>query len=744
MSVRLGAAAAGIRSRIPSAAALAYRLGELPVDFRRRGIELGFVPENNELTVRIEGEAYSIRWGSSLREWPSLAPENGRKAIALIPRNRREFVLVRSDSSVRTIEELAGARIGIPSEGPPSFPEAETEATRGFEEALRLAGLKEADVRRVSLPLEPTPTADTDGFRELSRRLSQALLSGEADAVHAGGALAVGLREVIGARPIASWVASSPLVVTASEQLVRRHPATVERILAHVLAAADWARNNREAAWRLLAKDAGLTESALESAYGEHIHEELEPTLSPDLVEMVDREIERWAACGFLDAEALPIAELLVPDPLEAARELLASGNVERPSSEGVSPYALAPVPDRFFTERREARRIASDEEAIEAAREFAERIREGASERDRERRHPFEELKRLGESGLLGLCVPKAYGGPGVSVRTLTEIFKIVSAADGAIGQIPQNHHFFVRSLELAGTEEQKRFFFGEALRGAQFGNALAERGIKGFKDMTTRLTKAGDGSFRLSGSKYYTTGALYSHWIPVTALDEEERRVTVFVPRDAEGVAVIDDWSGIGQRTTASGSAVFRDVAVPAERVVAHWRIFEKPQTFGAFGQILHAAIDVGIAKAALEDAAWFVREKTRPPFKSGYALASEDPDLIRRFGELGIRLQAAEALLDRAAAAIDDAESRLDETTAGQATLAVDAAKYFAAETSIEMTNALFEVSGTSSMDRKYNYDRHWRNARIHTLHDPARLKLHRVGNWYLNGIYPEYKI
>lgn len=743
MSVRLGAAAAGIRSRIPSAASLAYRLGELPVDFRRRGVELGFVPENNEWTVRIEGEVYSIRWGSSLREWPSLAPEQGRKAIALIPRSRREFVLVRADSSLRTIEELAGARIGIPSERSAAVPEAEAEATRGFEEALRLAGLKEADVGRVALRLEPASAADTDGFRELSRALSQALLSGEADAVHAGGALAVGLREVIGARPIGSWVASSPLVVTASERLVRRHPATVERILAHVLAAADWAKSNREAAWRLLAKDAGLTESALESAYGDRLLEELEPTLSPDLVEMVDREIERWAAYGFL-GEVRPLAERLAPDSLEAARELLASGNVERPSADGVSPYALATVPDRFFTERREARRIGSDEEAIEAAREFAERIREGASERDRERRHPFEELKRLGESGLLGLCVPKAYGGPGVSVRTLTEIFKIVSAADGAIGQIPQNHHFFVRSLELAGTEEQKRFFFGEALRGAQFGNALAERGIKGFKDMTTRLTKEGDGSYRLSGSKYYTTGALYSHWIPVTALDEEERRVTVFVPRDAEGVAVIDDWSGIGQRTTASGSAVFRDVAVPAERVVAHWRIFEKPQTFGAFGQILHAAIDVGIAKAALEDAAGFVREKTRPPFKSGYARASEDPDLIRRFGELGIRLQAAEALLDRAAAAIDEAESRLDETTAGQATLAVDAAKYFAAETSIEITNALFEVSGTSSMDRKYNYDRHWRNARIHTLHDPARLKLHRVGNWHLNGIYPEYKL
>ncbi|PYI50594.1 SfnB family sulfur acquisition oxidoreductase [Paenibacillus flagellatus] len=428
----------------------------------------------------------------------------------------------------------------------------------------------------------------------------------------------------------------------------------------------------------------------------------------------------------------------------ESALAIVKEGGVEAPGDEAVSPYAVADVPAGFFTDRKRAKVLSGDEEAIEAAKAYAESIRDGASRRDRYRELPFEPLRRLGESGLLGLVVPKAYGGPGVSTRTLTEVFKLISAADGSLGQIPQNHHFFVKTVELVGTEEQKRFFFGEVLKGAQLGNALAERGIRSLKESRTRIEADGAGGFRLSGSKYYSTGALYAHWIPVTAMDEEDRRVTAFVPRHGEGVEVVDDWTGIGQRTTASGSVILRGVRVPEAHVLPHWRIFEKPQIFSAFGQIMHAAIDVGIAREALADAARFVREKTRPAFKSGYERASDDPDLIRRFGELGIRLHAAEALLEKAAVLIDEAELDLNEETAGKATLAVDSAKYVATEVAIETTNALFEVAGTSSMDRKYNLDRHWRNVRIHTLHDPARLKLHHAGSWHLNGTYHVYNV
>lgn len=67
------------------------------------------------------------------------------------------------------------------------------------------------------------------------------------------------------------------------------------------------------------------------------------------------------------------------------------------------------------------------------------------ASDRDREPRRPWEEIKDLSGTGLLGITVPRSHGGPGVSARTIVEIFRIISAGDAAIGQIPQNHFVFV-----------------------------------------------------------------------------------------------------------------------------------------------------------------------------------------------------------------------------------------------------------------------------------------------------------
>ena len=119
----------------------------------------------------------------------------------------------------------------------------------------------------------------------------------------------------------------------------------------------------------------------------------------------------------------------------------------------------------------------------------FAEKIAPGASARDRERRLPFDELRDLSGSGLLGITVPKDYGGLAVSKKTLVEIFSILSAADPAIGQIPQNHFVFVRALEVEGSPWQKKFFFDRVLRGDQFGNALSERGTKTVLEFKTRI---------------------------------------------------------------------------------------------------------------------------------------------------------------------------------------------------------------------------------------------------------------
>jgi len=162
-----------------------------------------------------------------------------------------------------------------------------------------------------------------------------------------------------------------------------------------------------------------------------------------------------------------------------------------------------------------EAHRIKSEQEAVEAARLIAEQIRATSGARDRDRRLPFEEVEWFSHSGLWAITVPKEYGGAGVSTPVLTEVVAIISAADASLGQIPQNHYANVEEIRLIGTETQKAFFFSRILKGDRLGNAAVERSGKSVLENKTKLVTDGDG-YLLSGEKFYSTGALFAHWVP------------------------------------------------------------------------------------------------------------------------------------------------------------------------------------------------------------------------------------
>ncbi|OWV80888.1 SfnB family sulfur acquisition oxidoreductase [Rhizobium sp. R634] len=385
------------------------------------------------------------------------------------------------------------------------------------------------------------------------------------------------------------------------------------------------------------------------------------------------------------------------------------------------------------------AARIGSDEEAIAAARRLAARFAAGAAERDADRILPFGELDLLAQSGLLAITVPAQFGGLDVSNAVLAEITAILSEADGSIGQIPQNHFYILEALRTDGSEEQQRYFFGRVLAGDRFGNALSERGTKTVGHYNTRITRDGPG-YRINGRKFYSTGVLFADWITVFALDPEERLTMAFVPKGTEGVEIVDDWDGFGQRTTGSGTTVLDNVYVSADSVVFHHRGFERPTTIGSVGQIIHAGIDLGIARAAFAETLDFVRTKSRPWMDSGLDRASDDPLTIAKVGQIAIRLEAATALVERAGHKVDAAQVETTEQKVVEATLAVAAAKVLTTEVALEASNTLFELAGTSSVQTGLNLDRHWRNARTHTLHDPVRWKYHVVGNYHLNGVTP----
>ncbi|CAB3681782.1 SfnB family sulfur acquisition oxidoreductase [Achromobacter marplatensis] len=389
---------------------------------------------------------------------------------------------------------------------------------------------------------------------------------------------------------------------------------------------------------------------------------------------------------------------------------------------------------------QRRAAIIDTDAQALEVARVLAEDFAREASQRDRERRLPLPELERYSLSGLWGITVPREHGGAGVSRVTLAEVTAIISAADGSLGQIPQNHYYALEVLRVNGNADQQRHFYARALAGERFGNALAETGTRTAAERRTRLTADPEGGWRINGSKFYCTGALYAQWIPTATVDDDGIQRLAIVRRDSPGVEIIDDWSGFGQRVTGSGTVHFKEVAVPAEDVLLLADPAAPPNTIKPLAQIIHAAIDLGIGQAALADAVVFVRDRSRPWLDANVERAADDPLTISEFGRLSIRLDAARALVARAGRLLDTATADGTPANVAAAAIAVAEARALTTEASLAAGTKLFELAGTQSTLDHLNLDRHWRNARTHTLHDPVRWKRHAVGNYYLNDIAP----
>ena len=386
---------------------------------------------------------------------------------------------------------------------------------------------------------------------------------------------------------------------------------------------------------------------------------------------------------------------------------------------------------------------IYTDEDAIEVARVLAKDFAVGAAQRDAERILPSEQLQAFSDSGLWAITVPKAFGGAGVSYRTVAKVFEIISAADPSIGQIPQNHFSIAYLIHAVGTNRQQEAFFELILGGARLGNALAELTNKTAHAFETRMSRSRQAAiegYDLTGRKFYSTGALFADYISVGALNEQGQRLTAIVPRDAPGLTVVDDWSSFGQRTTASGTVILDRVFVPAANVLAFHRTQSEPVPNGPVAQIIQAAIDSGIAVAAVEDTERLVREMARPWRDAGQARAADDPYTIAAIGGLRIQLHAAQAMLERAGDYVDRAVAAPTDRSVAEASVAVAEAKVLTTQAALDAGAKLFELVGTRATLEPHNFDRHWRNARVHTLHDPVRWKFNVVGDWFLNGKPP----
>ena len=381
---------------------------------------------------------------------------------------------------------------------------------------------------------------------------------------------------------------------------------------------------------------------------------------------------------------------------------------------------------------------IQSDQEALAIAERLAEQFKVGSVSRDAERILPFEQIEAYSQSGLWAITVPKIYGGAEVSSLTLAKVIALMSGVDGSIGQIPQNHFYALEVLRNTGSEAQKQRLYQEVLHGARFGNALAEFKPKNATIKQTSIQRKDDG-YVVNGEKFYCTGSLFAHRIPTLVKDAEQREFLAFIAKDSQGLELIDDWSGFGQRTTGSGTVKFNQVLVAQEDVIPFDVAFSTPTLVGPIAQIMHAAIEVGIARAAFEETLVRVRQ-ARPWIDANVDSATQDPLTIYEIGRIAADVRASEVLLKQAAQSIDAAYPHPDLNNVAQASIDVAKVRAHSSETALKAASKLIELAGSRGSQRDAGLDRFWRNARVHTLHDAARWKYYFIGQFALNGTLP----
>lgn len=384
---------------------------------------------------------------------------------------------------------------------------------------------------------------------------------------------------------------------------------------------------------------------------------------------------------------------------------------------------------------------IKNDEEALAVVEKLAEEFHANAARRDRERILPAKEIDALTLAGVFGITVPKRYGGADVSGSTVAEVFRILSRADSSIGQIPQNHFCWSPVFEQ-GTPEQAEFFFKRLLAGDRIGNAHSEDTKRRPGDYEHKLERV-DGGWVVNGRKYYSTGAIFAQWIPFiahTGQGAERRSFIYFVDAKQRGVSVVDDWDGMGQRTTASGTTIFENVFIPDFNVFPLTAAPDDGRAYVLNASLIHAAIDVGIAEDVLAAAGDYIRQHNRPWISNPHEEHAKEPFVIRDYGKFGVLVRTAAVSLREAARLIDVARSAPSVEAVLAARLAIADARLVASEAATKVADEFFLLTGARATLSKYGLDRHWRNARIHSLHDPLRWKEYHLGNYYLNGVVP----
>lgn len=379
--------------------------------------------------------------------------------------------------------------------------------------------------------------------------------------------------------------------------------------------------------------------------------------------------------------------------------------------------------------------------EYIEKARELIPLLQEGVVERDLNAEFPYKQCDLLRSTGLLGLMVPEKFGGAGGRFSDLMKVSALLAEGDPNVGQMYQLQSGGVQIFLETASEETQATYLPKTASGEIFiTNAYSEVGTRAVNEFKTTIRKEGSG-WILNGKKFYCTGSLAGDIAFGPAMVEGTSDVMLFyVELKTKGVTIHNDWSGMGQRSTASGTIEFEDVHVPNELVLDPTGAMKPTARTSIVYQLVHTGVFLGIARNALSDAKTFIQEKARLWYESPADRASKDPYTMLRYGQMMTMVESATLLANRAAEICNLMYEDKSPEARGRASAEMGAARAHCAYTAMKVAEMLFQVCGTASVLRKYGYDRHWRNARTLSLHNPLDFKYAHLADLELNGQLP----
>ncbi|MGO6697962.1 acyl-CoA dehydrogenase family protein [Rhizobium ruizarguesonis] len=360
---------------------------------------------------------------------------------------------------------------------------------------------------------------------------------------------------------------------------------------------------------------------------------------------------------------------------------------------------------------------ILSDlqQQIADLARDFArDRLAPGAAKRDREHLFPREELKEMGELGLLGMLVPEAYGGSDTGVIAYAAALEEIAAGDGPCSTIMSVHSSVgcVPILKF-GTEEQRQRFLPKLASGEWIGGfALTEpQAGSDASNLKTRARRDGD-HYVLDGSKQFITSGKNGDIIIVFAVtdpDVGKKGITAFiVPTDTPGYEVIRVEEKLGLHSSDTCQIAFNGMRIPAElRLGAEGEGYRIALANLEGGRIGIAAQAVGMARAAFEAARDYARERTafgKPIF--------EHQAVAFRLADMAVRIEAARQLVFHAASLREAGLPCLSEASM---------AKLFASEMAERVCSDAIQIHGGYGYMADYPVERIYRDVRICQIYE-----------------------